>query len=562
MSILIGWMSNAAFAVVPRIVGTPVVENPSFDGVPNTMMYSVTVTVDGFANDADHTAMVGFTSDYTTCNGTTSWTWAPSQVFDTTATRTWKLWNFQPDVTYYYKVRVGSPGSTFRTRCGVLETVAAPTPTVPEDLAALKFQYEKSGEPFDTKYVLMETDDCGGTVASPMASQDYLVALDTVNETIVWYLDLSAMTGIRNATGSGWRYQPGTTATSGRILMEIDHVDLYEWTFDGTETSHVNLGTSGECDNVAGSYGPCIHHDAFRSDMTGRTYVLASELSPTDATGTEWESACGATSYFVDDGYLVLSPAGAVTSQRSLMVDWGWDPVAYGGPHAAEAAAGRTPCEADTFGRVFDPTVGVIDWTHANSLAASRLGMAEVLDFSLKEWDAVLRIDARTGARIWTLASLAADSDWTLARATGIAGPASFSDQHDAHAVGTDLLMMFDNQGWSRGSRVLRISLDAPSGTATIDRSWMLMDGSGSPLVCPVEGSGQIVPGSTNVLANCNDENTIVELSDATGATGTAPPLVISFPSSTDFCSSGGPATTNDLRGWHRAFPIENLGSF
>jgi len=70
------------------------------------------------------------------------------------------------------------------------------------------------------------------------------------------------------------------------------------------------------------------------------------------------------------------------------------------------------------------------------------------------------------------------------------------------------------------------------------------------------------VPGSTNVLANCNDENTIVELSDATGATGTAPPLVISFPSSTNFCTAGGPGNTNDLRGWHRAFPIENLGVF
>jgi hypothetical protein len=210
--------------------------------------------------------------------------------------------------------------------------------------------------------------------------------------------------------------------------------------------------------------------------------------------------------------------------------------------------------------------VGVIDWTHANSLAASRFGTVEVLDFSLKEWDAVVRINAITGARIWTLAARAADSDWTLAKDSAIVGPgrAVFSDQHDAHAVAEDVLLMFDNQGSAIASRVLRITLDSATMTATFDRSWMLMDGSGAPLVCPVEGSGQLVPGSSDahVLANCNDENTIAELSDATGRVGTAPPLVISFPSATDFCSSGGPANSNDLRGWHRAFPIENLGNF
>jgi hypothetical protein len=565
IALLLGGLSNAAFAVVPRIVGTPVVENPEFGGVPNTMMYDVTVTVSGYANDADHAAVVGFTteSDYTTCNATTTWTWAPTQTFDTTATRTWRLWNFQPGTTYYYKARVGRPGM-YRSTCGVLSTTEAPTPTVPPELAALEIQYAKSGDPFYTKYVLMETDDCGASAADPRGADDYLVVLDPENETIVWYLDIPAVSGIDNATAGGWRYQPGTTTTSGRILMLIGHRYMFEWTFDGRETNYYDFGAGGECDNEVGSRGPCVHHDAFRSDYTGRTYALSSELSSQDGVGTEWESACGEDANFVDDGYVFLNPRNVLTGQRSLMVDWGWDPTIYGGPHAAEAAADRTPCEAETFGRVFDPRMGVIDWTHANALHASRVGPVEVLDFSLKEWDAVVRINAQTGARLWTLAGNASDSDWTLAKDSAILGRTDFSDQHDVHAVGNDLLMMFDNQGSPVGSRVLRLTLDSSTATATIDRSWMLVDASGSPLYCPLEGSGRLVPGSSdaNVLANCNDENTMVELNDATGAVGTAPPLVISLPSPTDFCSSGGPSNSNELRGWHRAFPIENLGNF
>jgi len=522
--------------------------------------------VDGAAADADHNAVVGFTSSYTTCMGTpaTSWKWAPTQAFDTTTTRTWRLWNFQPGTTYYYKVRVGRPGGTTRTRCGVLSTTAAPTPTVPEDLAALELTYTKSGATMYTKYILMETDDCGGSAASPMSARDYMVALDPENETIVWYLDIPAVSGIRNGSGSGWRYQAGTGTTTGRMLMVIDHRYLYEWTFDGTVTRSHDFAPSGECDGMTDSFGPCIHHDAFRSDITGRTDVLGSQLSSQDAIGTDWESDCGSTADFIDDGYLVMTSAGSVTGPRTLMEDYGWDPLTYGGPNVAELIARRAPCEADTFGRVFDPAFGLIDWTHANALSASRFGTTEVLDLSLKEWDAVIRINALTGARIWTLAANSADGDWTLAMDSAIAGRTDFAGQHDAHAVADDVMMMFDNLGSPMSSRVLRMTLDESTMTATIDRAWMMMDDSGAPLICPVEGSGEFVPGSSdqNVLANCNDQNKIAELSDSSGDLGTAPPLVISFPSDTDFCSSGGPANVNDLRGWHRAFPVSNLGAF
>ena len=72
--LVLGGFSNAAFAVLPRITGATVA-NPSFDGVANTMMYEVTVTVDGAAADADHMAVVGFTSSYTTCMGTPATSW-------------------------------------------------------------------------------------------------------------------------------------------------------------------------------------------------------------------------------------------------------------------------------------------------------------------------------------------------------------------------------------------------------------------------------------------------------------------------------------------------------
>jgi hypothetical protein len=540
-----------------------VVENPSWSGVPNTMMYTVTVTVDAYADDVDHEAVVGFTDDYTTCNDrTTAWSWAPAQSFDTTATRTWSLYNFQPGTTYYYKVRLGGAGSTHRARCGVLETALAPTPTVPSALADLNLEFHKAGEsnPFATRYVVMETGDCAGLTGGRGAN-DYIVALDPERETIVWYLDLEAVSGIPDAETSGWRYQPGPTATSGRILVLIGHRYFFEWAFDGTMSRSYDFAPAGECDGLPGSAGPCVHHDAFRSDVNDRTYVLASAQTPLDAMGTDWEEACGTESRFVNDGIATLSSTGTMSSERYLMTDYGFDPTVYGGPHATEIAELPRACDGVTY--AFDFDLGAIDWTHVNSVAASRFGPVEVLDFSLKEWDAVLRFNSTTGAHLWTLASDPAVSDWDLGIAEAIAGPAAFRAQHDAHEIATNQLLMFDNLGDPVGARVLRFAMDAATSTATIDRSWVLVDESGTPLYCPIEGSGQAVPGTdgANVLANCNDENTVVELSDATGNTGTPPPLVISLPTS-GYCAAGGPRDRQNIMGWHRAFPAEHVGAF
>jgi hypothetical protein len=559
---VLGTISSPAVARVPRIVGDPVVANPSFNDVPNTMMYTVTVTVDRYADDADHVATVGFTDDFTSCTGSmTDWKWGPAQTFDTTNTRTWTLYNFQPGTTYYYKVRVGGPGSR-RSTCGVLETDAAPTPTIPDALADLNLEFHKdASDSYSTQYVIMETGDCSGRPGGDGA-RDYIVALDAANESIVWYLDLDAMTGIEGALTCGWRYQPGPTATSGRLLVLIGHQYLYEWGFDGTEVRYHDFADAGQCDGVSGSAGPCVHHDVFQSDETGRTHVLATAQSSMDATGTVWETACGTGSRFADDGIVTLASDGAVWSEYFLMTDYGFDPTVDGGPNAAAVAAYPRACDGLTY--AFDFEFGAMDWTHVNSVAASSFGPAEVLDISLKEWDAVLRFNASTGTHLWTLASDPAYSDFgSIGIESGIAGPAAFKAQHDAYEVRAYELLMFDNLG-ATTARVLRFAMTYTTPrAATIDRSWMLVDEVGDPLTCPVEGSGQEVPGTDGerVLANCNDENTVVELSDWTGNTGTAPPLVISLPD-TGWCETGGPRSRQNIWGWHRSFPAVSVGAF
>jgi hypothetical protein len=120
--------------------------------------------------------------------------------------------------------------------------------------------------------------------------------------------------------------------------------------------------------------------------------------------------------------------------------------------------------------------------------------------------------------------------------------------------------MLFDNQGDPDGARVLEIGLVPASSTATINKSWAVVDSAGSALDCLLEGSGETIPGSTRVLAMCNDFHAFVELTDATGNTGTAPPVYVGL--ATDFCTMGGPSDASRIRGWQRAFPIANIGEF
>ncbi len=561
-AIAIGFLPSSAFAVVPRIVGTPVVENPSFNGIANTMMYEVTVTVDGTGADPGHTATVGYASedDYTTCMGTTAWKWAPAQRFNTTDTRSWTLYNFIPGKTYYYKVTVGK-GPTSRSRCGVLETTAAPTPTLPTNLSYLNLQYEKSGAEFDTRYMLFESDDCGITLGG---ARDYLIVADAVNETIVWYLDVAAGVGRPSATGGGFRYQPGPTATSGRILMAVGKSTLVEWAFDGTVANSYDFSTIGECDGGPGSTGPCLHHDMFKSDDTGNTYVMTAALGTITTEDSPWEPACGTDTPFVNDGFTVLDDSFTLASEHYLMDDYGYDPAVDGGPNAMMHAARPHTCMGDTWSNAFDSD-GVVDWTHANSIAASQFGAIEFIDMSIKEWDQVVRFNARTGDLVWRLSPHVDYSDWgPIVQAPGIVGTADFADQHDVHAIAANTLLMLDNQGDTGGARALQIHLTASPPTATIEKSWAMVNAGGNPLECELEGSAEMVPDSDNAFVLCANLRIAAELDDPTGNTGSSPPLVISLPNGTtdEFCTTGGPEERSSLRGWHRAFPLATVGAF
>src|SRR5204863_5780502 len=103
---------------------------------------------------------------------------------------------------------------------------------------------------------------------------------------------------------------------------------------------------------------------------------------------------------------------------------------------------------------------GLIEWTHANAIAASKFGTREVVDLSLREWNQVIRFDAQTGTRLWSLSANPAYSDWgTFQKASGIVGRADFQGQHGVHAIAEDTLLMFDNRGAGAYSRALEIEL-------------------------------------------------------------------------------------------------------
>ena len=312
--------------------------------------------------------------------------------------------------------------------------------------------------------------------------------------------------------------------------------------------------------------GPCVHHDMVTSPVSGNTYVLATRASSVDGTGTAWD-ACGTMSRFLDDGFRVLDSSWAPVAEYFLMEDYGYDPRVDGGPKATRLASRPEACDSVNWTRTFDSAYDVIEWTHANSLASSNYGAREVIDMSIRQWDQVVRFDSATGELLWRLSPNEGYGDWgNVVLAPGIVGEASFQEQHDVHAVGPDTLMMLDNNGDPTGARVLEIALGRRPLAATIRKSWALVDGSGNPLDCPLEGTGQYVPGTTDehILAVCSDEYAFMELADATGNVGTAPPLFVQLPdgSAEPICTAGGPASRDEILGWHKAYPLVSIGEF
>ena len=565
---LVAWglATSTAFAVTPRPVGRTLVRNPMFSGEANTMMYTVSVTVDGTAADADHVAAVGYgpAADYTTCaDAATEWKWASEQTYDTSATRTWTLYNFVPGTAYYYKWMVGDPSGTVRTRCAPLQTTGAPTPTLPENLADLNIQYQKSAT-YETRYALLETQDCG--VGGPGdAPNYYLVVLDVDEETIVWYLDVGAASGLMGV-GSGLQYEEGLTPDDDRIHLTVSNEAMFEWGFDGVTKRVYDFASVGGCNGASGSLGPCIHHDIVRSNVTGNTYAVAAKVSDVDPTGTDWDARCDTSSRFLDEGYVVLDSDWSVLGDNFLIEDAGFDPAIDGGPSAAMWAMVPGSCDSRHWSGTFDSSVGIIDWGHQNSLAVSSFDGDEVIDLSYKQWDQIIRFDAATGEKLWSLSPNAGYSDWGSVRmASGVSGVADFDSQHDVHAIGSNRLMMLDNRGSPTGSRILEIELRETPLAAVIEKSWMIVDAVGDPMRCALQGTAQPVPGSTDhVLTLCSTDFSIIELEDPTGATGTPPPLYISLPDGTpdDFCLSGGPASRSGIQGWHKGYPLARVGEF
>ncbi len=560
IAFVLGVVSNPAAArpgVTPSAApGYPQVASPVFGDTIHTMMYDVTVKVTDTYADAAHTAVVGFTDVAPRRGATCSsgpYKFSEPQVFDVD-TRTWTLYNFQPGTTYYYKVRIGTAGS-YKNYCGELSTADAPVPSLPDGLADLDLSVTRApGATVHTNYVLMDTDDCGGRRAL-----GYLLVVDTSTGAIVWYMDVDAAASdiAGSARLSGWRYQPGTTAKSGRILAIIGKKRVAEFGFDGVQLSAID---SDGCDGD--SAGPCFHHDAWKSDATGKTFVVTTvqDLS-TEPTDTSWDDVDCRAALFNDDGFAVLSGTGEYTlsSDRYLMQDYAYDPTMDGGPHAGQVAC-ASPTWTTNF--VYD----AIDWTHVNSLsAATAFGGYEVLDLSLKEWDQIIRINLNTNAIAWRLSGDADYSDLELVTAPGVSGPADFGDQHDVHSDGAGGLLMFDNTG-DAASRVLQLSFSGGAGatpptTATIEKSWVMVDAAGNPLSCPIEGSGEQIAGTggSSVLALCNADYTIAELSDPDGDPDSVPSLVISLPES-GYCPGG--MDRDSIGGWFRAFPLETVGEF
>ena len=571
----------------PGIVSVTVA-NPEFSGRANTMMYTVTATADDTFDDEQHDAVVGFATrgtgpdgnPATTCPANTEYTWSPvTHRFDGGhQTRSWTLYNFQPDTPYYYVIRTGTAGD-YKYWCGELSTDDAPTPTVPTELAELNLEVDNSSGAYFTKYVMFDTDGCD--------EGNYAVAIDADTGRIVWYLDIPAVSGVPNAKIGGWRFQAAGSdyLASDRILATLNadqHREyLIELELDGTMVAWKDFGLldTGEdghlCDGSGKlSTGPCPHHDAYKSDFTGETYVLVTKNSDVSIRDNDtWTSdQCTNPPYrFIGDGWQTLSEDYATSFTDYLIDDLGYGPDKLPGPHAPFACATATG-----WGETLSPEFHWIDWMHTNSLAGTPDG--EYLDLSLKDWDQIVRVraDGSSTRPEWTLASNPFYSDFGPLELGPrvVTGEAAFGGQHDVHAVDDSTYMLFDNQGdrddmiGPEVSRVLRIGFDTRLWSATIEKSWALVDNdqsSPSPVYCPTKGSGQLVPGDArgdSVLALCHATFAIEELNDPSGR-ATRPSLYISIPDPpAEVCGGTDEASRVGINGWYRAYPLDSLGDF
>jgi hypothetical protein len=224
-------------------------------------------------------------------------------------------------------------------------------------------------------------------------------------------------------------------------------------------------------------------------------------------------------------------------------------------------------CTTSTMWKVsLDRTVSWIDWTHANSIAATTAGGGEVVDLSLRQFDEIIRLPSSLASVSWTLSPWPMRGDFALTSTyTDPPVSAMFQGQHDVHTDGAaNVLMMFDNTGDADGARVLSVSLDLPlpSAGAEIDEVWMLADDGGNPWnTCTREGSARRVGAANDVLAMCAPEYSFEELDNDDGSPH-VPPLIVSVPDTSTFCSTGSFIDRMDIGGWYRAIPLTAGGDF
>jgi hypothetical protein len=295
--------------------------------------------------------------------------------------------------------------------------------------------------------------------------------------------------------------------------------------------------------------------------------VLTSAMTSTDVTGTDWATFanCDSSHYdsrFVNDGYEDYAGAfSTLTADNYLMTDYSYAPATDPGPEAATSGQ----CNSGYWSPYFDPAHGPIDWTHGNSVTASKPGADEFLLLSLYQWDQIVRINASTGAKLWSLSYEPGYSTLSLVLGSGLSGDTKFKHQHAAYEQ-DGYIQFFDNEGQTSGSRVLRLTLSGgpPTTTATIVKSWPVVNAAGNGAeACPGRGNGITVPNTSgnSVLAMCSQEHLVEELNDSDGQPSAPAPRRVELPDS-GFCSSGGPGTVSGIKGWYRAFPLINLGEF
>lgn len=474
-----------------------------------------------------------------------AWTWSKPK---SGSSLDFTLYNFRAGTNYSFRVQV--LGSVYAT--GAL----TPAPELPTNLGALNLTVTLRASATTTaKYVLFDTQDCQG-------DGSYLVALDTTDGHIAWYLDIPAETG--GTALHGWRY-----TEDGNILGIVDRKSLYEWDFAGAVIDQV---TYDNCDGTDGTdVGPCPHHDAFKLAGGSETLTLtASEDLTTDPTTTTDFATCGAYDGFVDDGFDV-SVGGAVVDQYSLETDFGFDPDVDAGPRP-------TPCAEAGFWNgpwFYQP---MLDWTHANSIYVNKPGPTapEFVTLSVRMWSEVIFYNATSGTELWRLngAESATRGDFDIVNDASVSGPENFGGQHFVTEEEGNL-QMFDNRSWLSSdieARAIRLDIAPGSGstrgTATIVKSWVLRNADLTSLDCTDSvGSAVTVAGTAlqNVLVDCGPENVIQELDEGDGLRTLEPLLDIRLVDNVgpafDTCKSP-VAEAGGVGNWYRAWPLLKLGDF